>query len=280
MFGTSRGIRLLLTHTLTAFGLTSAIVQVLAIIFPGLGRMAVPIITATLLICAAWGVSQAYPRSHISRTFAHPKITITVLIGDLFNEEAHIVVGFSDTFDTSITNSRVISSESVQGQLVDRRYGRDDVALDRELRIALGRVTPVATESRRAKPHGKLRRYPIGTVAVIGNPKRLVFAVAYSTMGNDLIARSTMDNLWRSLNSLWDALYAHAERESVAMPLVGSGLSRIDVLDRGNLVRIIVLSFLARSRQVVVCRELRIVIWPRDVEELDLLEIAAFLRTL
>jgi hypothetical protein len=136
------------------------------------------------------------------------------------------------------------------------------------------------TERRAAKAHGKLKRYPIGTVAVLGDPARRFFCVAYSKMQNNLIAKSTVDYLWESLSQLWEAIYLNGQRGAVAIPIVGSELARVNCLDRESLLRMILLSYVARSREDPVCKELIVVIHPRDYARINMLEMDAFLRTL
>jgi hypothetical protein len=235
--------------------------------------------TLTLVGCFTWAVSRAYPRSRIEREFSTPDTTVRVEVGDLFEQDTHLVVGFTDTFDTSVADDRIISGAAVQGQLLRRRYGDDQRRLDQELAAALRRATPVATEPPGSKA-GKRTRYPIGTVAVVGRPGQQIFAVAYSRLGNDLVPRSSVDDMWVSLNRLWDAVYERAERRPLAMPIIGSGLARIDQLDRESLLKLILISFLARSRQTPICRELRIIVHPDDLDSVDLLEVRAFLRAL
>jgi hypothetical protein len=207
-------------------------------------------------------------------------VSVTIVDGDLFDQETHLAIGFSDTFDTSIDDDRVIHSSSVQGQLLIRAYHGDQDLLDRELAEALAGIRPAATVSRRDKPHGKLARYPLGTVAVLGKPRRLIFAVAYGTMGNDLVVHAPVENLWYCFTQLWDAVYRHGQRGALSVPLMGSGLARIDTLDRGNLLRLILLSFVSYSRQRLVCHELRIVIPPADLHRVDLVGLKDFLETL
>lgn len=152
--------------------------------------------------------------------------------------------------------------------------------MDQDLRASLAQVAPIAVEAKTDKRRGKLQRYPIGTVAVLGDHPRLTFAVALSRMSNDLVAQSSVDDLWVALGQAWDAVRRHGQRRSVSVPLVGSGLSRVDALGRNNLARMILLSFMAHSRQALVSRELRIVIHPDDVDHMDLIAVRAFLRTL
>jgi hypothetical protein len=61
---------------------------------------------------------------------------------------------------------------------------------------------------------------------------------------------------------------------------MGSEYARISSLDRENLLKLILLSFIASSREKSITPELIAVVHPRDYERTNLLEIEAFLRTL
>ena len=99
-------------------------------------------------------------------------------------------------------------------------------------------------------------------------------------MGNDLVARSTVDTLWASLGELWAALTEHGQRAAVAMPVVGSELARIDLLDRESLIKLILLSYIARSRAGLFSKSLAIVVHPADAAEIDFGQVREFLRHL
>lgn len=277
--GTARGLKSFFTDLFAAFGGTSAVLQFIGQWFPGALPHPGALTVAALGVCLIWAAVRAYPNSTVRHTYRNPDMTVVVTVGDLFDQDTHLVVGFSDTFDTATGQDAIVSPASVQGQLVSRLYGGDERSLDRELASALHETAPSSRERRTDKRRGKLKRYPLGTVAVLGARPRLVFAVAYSRMGNDQVARSSVDDLWRSLDRLWDAVQRHGQQEAVAMPLVGSGLARLDFLDHETLLRLTLLSFLARSRERRVCRELRIVLWPADLSKVNLPEAAAFLRT-
>ena len=215
-----------------------------------------------------------------NRTFKHPGTSVRVVVGDLFDQPDQLVVGFTNTFDTDTTDDVVISANAVQGQLLHKIYGRDQEWLDRDLEDALSEYRPVALESASDKRLGKLARYPLGTVAVLCPHRRRVFCSAYSEMGNDLVARSTVDTLWASLGSLWSAVAEHGGLEPLAMPIVGSELARIDPLDRENLLKLILMSYVARSREGMFCKELTIVVHPKDFSEINMSQVAAYLRRL
>ncbi|MFI5958422.1 macro domain-containing protein [Cryptosporangium sp. NPDC051539] len=310
MFGTRRGIRVFSTQTFVAFGLVSAIVQFASVLVSGPLPHPLTVLIGCAVLCVGWGAWRVVPPRRIEHAFERPEVVVTVAVGDLLDQDCPIAVGFSDTFDTEVRPG-LIALTSLQGQLLQRRYGGDVAVVDGELERALRDVQP--TRSAEQLP-GKQLRYPLGTVAVIGGvgPAEvgpggvgpggvgpggvgpggvgpggvgpggagLVYAVALSEISRGGIARSSLDTLWLSLGRLWDAVDAHGERRPIAVPIVGSGLARIDALDRESLLKMLLMSFVARSRRSVVARELRVVVHPDDRWQIDLLEVAAFLRTL
>lgn len=237
-------------------------------------------IAASLLNILSAAAGPDMVRLPIRHPLSGVDVVVEIVEGDLFDQDTHLAAGFSDTFDTSIADDRVIHSSSVQGQLLLKIYHGDQDLLDRQLAEALAGIPPASTVARRDKPYGKLVRYPLGTVAVLGEPRRLIFAVAYGTMGNDLVTQAPVESLWYCFTKLWDAVYRHGQRGALSIPVMGSGLARIDTLDRGNLLRLILLSFVSYSRQRLVCHELRIVIPARDVHRIDLAGLKHFLETL
>ncbi|MFI1854788.1 macro domain-containing protein [Streptomyces sp. NPDC020480] len=283
LFSTRRGLALLTRNALGVFGLLSGALQIALALWASI-RLSVPqrwgLLAFLLGASLAFGIFRAWPRRVVIREFDNPDICVTVRVGDLFDQQTHLVVGFTDTFDTDTTNNLVISRNSVQGQFQERIYGNDVVRLDAELESALTGVTPICSEDRAEKQNGKLLRYPVGTVATLGDPARYFFCAAYSHMQNNLIAQSDVNSLWKSLDAVWEAVYIHAQRKAVSISIVGSELARISCLNRESLLKMIALSFVARSRQSPVCKELRILIHPKDYQHINMLEVDAFLRTL
>jgi len=274
-----RGPRLFVASALTAFGAVSALVQFVGQLFPGTLAEPVAITTASLTTCVGYAVVKARPLRQLRYSYRLPQTLITIVSGDLLEQPCQMAVGFSDTFDTQLEGG-VISAGSLQGQLLLRRYGGNLSRLDADLEAALVSAKPIACEDREDKPLGKLNRYKIGTVAVLDTLPHQVFAVAYSRIGNDGVATSSVEALWFSLNRLWDAVFQRGQQEPVAIPLVGGGLSRIDSLDPESTLRLVLLSFVTRSRDRRVCSELQVVLRPSVFEQVDLREIRAFLTSL
>ncbi|WP_370943286.1 macro domain-containing protein [Amycolatopsis sp. cg5] len=279
MLGTGRGLRIFLGTGLAVFGLLGGLVQLYAALWPK-NEINQPVIVV-LIVCAILASStfRAWPRHAFGRNFDLPDINVRVMVGDLFDQKGHLVIGFSDAFDTDTTDGEIISPVSVQGQFLHRVYGDDRDRLDRDLEAALKGVDLVAEELS-ADKRGKLRRYPMGTVATLGSSTQRYFCVAYTYMHNHLIVKSTVDYLWEALNSVWEAAKLYGQRKAVVIPIIGSELARINCLDRESLLKMIILSFVARSRQDEVCKELIVVVHPKDYEKIDMLEVRAFLKTL
>jgi Domain of unknown function (DUF6430) len=272
---TRRFWRYYATNAFAAIGFLSAFLGLVALLFPHViphreGWFALGVI----LMALAYGGYRAWP-SPISITYSRPNIRVSVVEGDLFEQTGHIMIGMCDTFDTAIPT--IISRTSVQGQFLDRIFNGDVDELDRRLTAALKEIKPVGYVT---KP-GKTERFPIGTVAVLREHARCFFCVAYTTMNERNEARGTLDGIWRSLDSLWKEVTAHANGGPLVVPVIGGGQARLaQILPAQDSIRFIALSFVLASRSEKICDELTIVVQPAQFRELDRLELQAFFRSL
>ncbi len=183
-----RKIGRLLRNASIAFAALSGIIQLATAIFPDLAIPGFRVLAALLLISLAWGAISSLSRAKTSRDFTNPEFAVTVKKGDLFSEQGSWVVGFTDVFDTSTHSEEVISSHSVQAQLVDKLFEGDASILDEKILESLARVPPSSEENIRDKPKGKRVRYPLGTVAYIKEGDHKIYGLAYSRMSNYLVA--------------------------------------------------------------------------------------------
>jgi len=285
VFWTRRGLQTLALRTFAFFGLVSAIVQFYGAVYVPDKSLKHPlaVVLATIGTGFLYGLLRTWPRSKVSRTLeasAHD-VTVNVVVGDILKHKGQVVVGFSDTFDTDTDGNKVINARSLQGQLLAQRFNNDPKELDRALASSLRGIAHETTEKRVDKHVGKLSRYPIGTVAVLGTTTdERIYALAYSRMGNNLVAKSSVHDIWCALGQLWSAVYIHGQQQPIAIPLVGTGLARVNYLDRESMLRMTLISFVARSRENLICNELTVYIHPTDQDKINMLELKAFLKTL
>jgi hypothetical protein len=262
-------------ETFASIGLLSASAGLTDALFPDVFEgHGTSVGLAILAVSIAWGGWRAWPRP-IRHSYVAPKTTISVLKGDLFAEESHLVIGTCDTFDTKVPN--VISPKSVQGQALQRLYGGDVERLDVDLQAALRNQTPIGSMTK----EGKTDRYEMGTVAVIPNGPRHLFFLAYTEMNEKNEARGTADGVWKSLLALWSAVSAYSNGDAISIPVIGGGQARISqILPAQDSIRFIAFSYMLAARHESICNELRIVVDAKTYERLDRLELQAFLDSL
>lgn len=274
-FKTSRFWRHFLVAAFSAVGFFAVVLGLYDVIFPGvISREKAGISVGVIVISVAYGAFRSWPRP-IEEQYNSPNVRISLVKGDLFDQEGHLVIGMCTTFDTSIPD--IIARSSVQGQFLDRVFSGSVAELDTQLERAL---SPYQSVGRINKP-GKQDKYAIGTVAILKEHARRYFCVAYTEMNERNEARGTMDGTWRSLDSLWKAITAEANGGRVCIPVIGGGQSRLaQVLPAQDSIRFIAMSFMLASRSEKICDELVIVARQSEYERLDRLEVQAFLRSL
>src|SRR5260370_4174634 len=201
---TGRVWRRFVTTSFSAIGFFAIVLGLLDVIFPA----AIPsergwIAAGVVVISVVYGGFRSWPRP-IEEIYSSPNVKIRLVKGNLFDQPGHLVIGMSDTFDTSIPV--IIARSSIQGQFLESIFCGNVEDLDRQLLQALSHIQPIGLID---KP-GKREKYPIGTVAVLNEHARRFFCVAYTEMNERNEARGTMDGIWRSLRSLWKAICTEA----------------------------------------------------------------------
>ncbi|MEV6491389.1 macro domain-containing protein [Actinoplanes sp. NPDC051633] len=82
--------------------------------FPGHAGVVAFVVTAG---SALFGAYRALPGRVVARDLRHPDCRIEIIPGDLFEETgSHLVIGFTDLFDTDPSDGRIVDPSSVQGQ--------------------------------------------------------------------------------------------------------------------------------------------------------------------
>lgn len=215
-----------------------------------------------------------WPHRTVSGHLSSPDTTIEVTVGDLFDQQCHLIIGSNDVFDTEPGD--IIEPRSVQGQFLTRIYQGDLARLDVDIAAALAPYD----DKKQADPNkarGKQLRYPIGTTIVLGDSKRRFFLTAYGKMGSNLVCESDTDCIWLALSNAWKAVGERGHLQPVAIPIVGSELARIG-LPRMIFIRMIIISFIVASKQRPVSKRLTIVVHPSDLDKVNLHDINDFLQ--
>ncbi len=263
------------TNFLVSVGIISGIIQVVTFSYTDLpsygwkGWFSVILISATIALFRAW------PRNSFSESFSNPDVKIGIKVGNIFDQSGHLVIGFSDTFDTEIGD--VVSKDSMQGQFLVFMYENNQNKLDTDLDALLQNEE---SEEDAEKTRGKNKRYKIGTVVALSGLNRKFFCCAYSRMGADLKATSDINNLWLSLQNLWNKIRVEGEQKTIVMPVMGTNLARVPGISFKLPINLILLSFIVNSRVEPISKELVLMVRQEDKEKVNLLEIQDFLKSL
>ena len=272
---TRRFWRTFVTQAFAAVGLMAVVIELYDIFQPDrLSKSDWPVPLFVIAIALAYAAYRSWPRP-VEQQYSRPNTKIRIVVGDLFEQDANLVIGMATTFDTAVPH--VISKTSVQAQLLERGYSSDIVALDADLDQALSGVATTGS----IQKDGKCETYPLGTIAVIQHNRRHYFCAAYTEMNDRNEAQGTVAGVWRCLENLWDEVRVRSNGDPVAMPVIGGGQARMSqVLPAQDSIRLIIMSFLLASRDRRVCDRLDIVVREQDVRTLDMLELQAFLTSL
>lgn len=256
-----------------AFGVLALLLGVLDIFFPNTFNFGYKGIIVFSCASVFYAFLTIIPKRKISRQLSVPDTTITIKVGDLFQEDGNLVIGMNDVFDTE--KGHIIKPKSIQGQFLTNIYNDDRLQLDRDIDNVLQGVTGRQDNQ---KTLGKNKRYPIGTVATLTVGTKKYFCSAYSRMGNNLKAQSSIKELSKSLELLWEEIRLKGQRDKIAMAVLGSDLARIGNSSHSDFIKLIVSSFILASREQPITQELVIVIHQSNMDKVNMVDINEFLQ--
>lgn len=208
--------------------------------------------------------------------YKHPgmDLAIEVIIGDFFSVPGQKIISTNTTFDTDLANG-IISPKSLQGQFTQTYYQGNISQLDLEIEKEL----KVFSHSKIEKKNGKTDRYDFGTTVKLKIANEYFYWFAMAEMNESNIARTTLKDVNKALEGLWDFIANKGEKLETVIPLVGSGHGRLST-NRKRLIAIIAQSFITASEEHVFANKLSIVVYPPDAESsnLNLFEVKDLLQ--
>lgn len=258
---------------LAALGVSAIPIGILAPLAPKWWEGKWWLVLGVVLLAVGWGLLTLRPKNPL-QVYKDSNVTVRMVFGDLFNQDASVMVGMTRTFDTE---PGIIANNSLQAAFLRTIYGGSVPQLDQALAAELSKVAPEDTISKA----GKTAVYPMGTVATIRAPSGICYyCVAYTTMDTTNRAQGTIRGLLDSLDQTWDAVDSSSNGQPICVPLIGEGQSRITELTPELALRLIVCSFLLRTRRSRFASELRIVIQATERHKINTFEFQAFLTSL
>ena len=259
-----RNILLLLTSLLEVFGVLWLITEISSYFFSISDNFLKSHWYLFSAIGVFWGVTKSWPKLKISHCLINRDVRIEICISDIFKQKGSFIIGSNTTFETDI-DSRIISSDSIQGQFTKRYYDKID-HLDKDISHELKNEEFELLQDGRK---GKVERYPLGTVVKIRSKNQTAYFLAIAELNKHGNASGSFENLKTALSSLWEFIASRGDFESLIVPILGSGFTRLQN-KRDEIIREIIQSFIAANSDDKFTDKLIIVIFPKDCCEYKL----------
>jgi len=211
------------------------------------------------------------------KTFKIPKsnVKLTIKYGDIIKEKKDVVIPTNTCFATNM-EKEFISKKSVQGNFQTKYFNKNIDNLNHLLKEELDKCPSTGYLKINSKRNAI---YDIGTTCKICHNDRFVYFLATNDInrhGHPI--NQTIDNLYLSLDGLWDSLIEKGHMRPIAIPLICSGKAGITEVTKQKSLNEIIASFIKKiSHGVKFTDELIIYIYPTDLEYIDIYETIKFI---
>lgn len=145
---------------------------------------------------------------------------IKLIIKDLFDCEEIIVIPVNCCFDTTV-GSGIVSEKSIHGQFI-KKYVKNIDELNEKIDIQLSKQ-PYEIVNKIA---GKNKRYPVGTIVEYECKNKKFYLLAISEFDQNNVAHTDFVKICEALICLLKHANKNSQGHNIAIPLIGTGLSR------------------------------------------------------
>jgi hypothetical protein len=193
---------------------------------------------------------------------------LEIKFGDIFDEESNKLIPMNEYYDTTFEN-RLISRTSIHGQLLDKMTNDEIAELDKELEDqSLNHLV----EDNLERPNGKIRKFDLGTIIIY----KKYFLLALTHFNNDNEAELTMNEYVRCLLNMWKNIDKHYNGETICIPLLGSGQTRMrdnTTISDSELLDIMIWTFRISKVKFTYPSKMKIILLPEKKDKFNLFKI-------
>ena len=195
--------------------------------------------------------------------------------GDLFNEDGLKVIAFNEYFDTTV-DDKIINKSSLNGIFIEKyvnnindlnKYIKKEIHLDNILEKNVAR-----------KNGGKTTKYKLSS-AVLWEDEYVL--TAFSKFDDKNYANLTMPEYINFLIDFWDKINGIYAQRCVAVPILGSGVTRIkehrDLKDE-DLLKIMLWTFKLSEYRFKYPAKLSIIIHESKFKDINLVNILSLFK--
>ena len=150
--------------------------------------------------------------------------TIVIRECDIFSQSGIIVIPFNRYFDTTV-NNRIIADSSLNGQFISKHYSNSVSVLDKEIDRQLSGVP----SEKMTRTEGKNIMYSPGTIVSVGVKEQTYVLLALTEFDSNNNAGCHLSDYAKAILDLMNYLNINSQGRDVSIPLIGGGLSRMNM---------------------------------------------------
>lgn len=218
-----------LSHFFVGIGVIASIITIISFFFDFQWNQMPDklwiVICAIVVICICYAVIRIWRKKKILLRISE-NFKLTVEEGDLLQKKGIIVIPVNNYFDTHLGDG-IINPKSIHGQFISQLFEGRIGVLDNLINISLSDQNVISTGSVTRK-NGKSNRYPLGTCADVLDGGNCYVLVVTTEFDNDNVAQLPCNKLSVVVDGLFNHLKIIAENKPIYMPVIGSGLSRLN----------------------------------------------------
>lgn len=181
-----------------------------------------------LAICTLYAIIQTSRKKKIELNITS-SLKLTIRQADLFKQNGIVVIGFNEYFDTHVGDG-IVSPKTLHGLFINKYYKDHITDLDADITDSLVQqgIKPIQQNCQRRHAAGKTDKYELGTCALVHDGGKKYVLVALSHFDQYDKANLTKEEFNTILSKLMIFLSDHAEANEVHMPILGTGLARLN----------------------------------------------------
>lgn len=227
-------------------------------------------------------ISFIYNRQKISHKIRinNSDLVVEFKFCDMLRQDGAKVIAVMDTFETEFREN-LVDRNTLQGKIISKYYTGKESNLDSEISQSLQRTDTNLLDSNPSFK-GKKDRYPIGSTVII-KPENEYFywtaAAAQTETGNVIVKP---EYLIDALANLWQFIPKYGKPyDTINIPIIGKGLDRLPPeFTHQRVAREIANSFITSSKQQKFCKTLRICIYPKDSQYIEINKLIDYVNHL
>jgi|GEM_PF-5791876 hypothetical protein len=267
---------LIIRDAASVLGFFAVIVEVLNF-FPALINLSnflkqESILFLLLIFALLYGLFKNRPKNKFVFNVNNRDIELSLQIGNMEGINSAYIVPVNSEFDMKL-NGSVKEAKSIKSMVIQNYFGGDAEMLQKRISIEL------KSKLYTGQKDGK--RYKLGTTVRLktDDGKKSFYFVANSHKLNNERVEVGEEGLSTTLSALWAFIDQNGAKEPIAVPLLGTGMGRIN-MQREEVFKEIIRSFIPSCTDKIYCERMTIVIQDEDVTKykIDVEKLVDFMR--